>query len=355
MGRIYGKVESVDDIRRINCIIRDEMLAVRNAAQLTDLKKRSDYLCTLTYSPFWKKKFKDQIDELRQVAIEENRVTVKTANYVAKSKGFDKHYDPWKKEIDVEDELKKIPSQVIEELTSSLFTLKQDATILEDLRKSFCEIRKAMVLCENVACLDKLKVSVDLLSALPYLESFKSHFDKKMRQLIDKLINAEKERSVTLANMVASVNGWDRYYESKSEEDFGNTEEFVESLLKEEKKAETYIPTEVKYKGKAKVLWLVYYHPGRKRDYAKRIYFPADAFDIQMEGPSCFKNRFGNKVYGIKISYKMTIKPTVIHVRGKEIHLPERVVSKTKIVTLPQKAENIRLMEEKPESAMDIA
>jgi hypothetical protein len=55
MWRIYGRLESAEDIRRINCIIRDEMLTVETPAELTDLKKRSDYLCTLTFSPFWKK------------------------------------------------------------------------------------------------------------------------------------------------------------------------------------------------------------------------------------------------------------------------------------------------------------
>jgi len=75
MGRIYGKVNSPEDIRRINCIIRDEMLYVENEEQLTDLKKRSDYLCTLTYSPFWKKKFGSIIEELREVALEENRIS----------------------------------------------------------------------------------------------------------------------------------------------------------------------------------------------------------------------------------------------------------------------------------------
>jgi len=193
MSRIYGKVESVEDIKRINCIIRDEMLKIENEAELTELKKRSDYLCALTYSPFWQKKFKDKIEELREVAIEENRATVKTANYIAK------------------------------------------------------------------------------------------------------------------------------------------------------------------YKGGAKVLWLVYFLPRRKREYAKRIYFPADAFDIKVEGPDYYKNRFGNNVYGIKLTYKMTIKPTTIHIRGKEIHLPERVVSKTKIIPIPQDATDFRIVEEKPASAMDIA
>ena len=355
MSRIYGKVESVEDIKRINCIIRDEMLKVENEAELTELKKRSDYLCTLTYSPFWQKKFEDKIEELREVAIEENRATVKTANYIAKYKGFDKEYHPWKKEIDIENELKNIPQRVVEELTNSLFSLKMSLNILEDIRSEFCEIRKAMVLCENVECLDKLKKAVDLLSALPYLESFQAHFDEGVLGAIDKLVNLEKERSIQLANIVAEVNGFDRYYQSISDEDFENAEEFINNLLKEEEKSETYIPTEAKYKGGAKVLWLVYFLPRRKREYAKRIYFPADAFDIKVEGPDYYKNRFGNSVYGIKITYKMTIKPTTIHIRGKEIHLPERVVTKTKVIPLPQDATDFRIVEEKPASAMDIA
>lgn len=55
MARIYGKVEDIKDISRINCIIRDEMLKVESEAELSELKKRSDYLCTLTYSPFWRR------------------------------------------------------------------------------------------------------------------------------------------------------------------------------------------------------------------------------------------------------------------------------------------------------------
>ncbi len=356
MGRIYGRVESVEDIRRINCIIRDEMLVVEDAAELTDLKKRSDYLCTLTYSPFWQKKFKDKIEEFRKVAIEENRASVKTANYVAKYKGFNKEYEPWKKDINIDAELRAIPSYVIEELTNSLFSLSKGVDILEELRREFCDIRKAMVFCEDVECLDKLKRGVDILSVLPFIESFKEHFDEGLLGAIDKLINEEKERSVTLANIVAEVNGWERFYQSVGEEDFrGDAKKFLEELLKEEEKSSTYIPTEAKYKGGAKVLWLVYYHPKRKREYAKRIYFPADAFDIKVEGPGEFKNRFGNSVYGIKITYKSTIKPTKIHLRGREITLPQRVITRTKVIELPKVATDIRIVEERPKSAMDIA
>jgi len=356
MGRIYGKVENADDIRRINCIIRDEMLKIEEESQLTELKKRSDYLCTLTYSPFWQKKFGEEIEKLREVAIEENRASVKMANYIAKYKGFNKEYDPWKKEINIEESLKQIPDRIVDELTNSLFSLKLSVNILEELRSEFCDIRKAMVFCENVECLDKLKRAVDILSTLPFVEEFSSHFDEGVLGAIDKLINIEKQRSIEVANIISQINEWNRYYQTISEEDFETTaEEYLNKLLQEEEKSENYIPTEVRYKGGAKILWLVYFLPKRKREYAKRIYFPADAFDIKVEGPDVYKNKFGNEVYGIKITYKMTIKATTIHVRGKEIHLPERIVTKTKIVPVPKEAQDFRIVEEKPKSAMDIS
>jgi len=356
MGRIYGKVESIEDISRINCLIRDEMLNVTSPAELSELKKRSDYLCTLTFSPFWKKKFGEQIDEVRDLAIKENRASVKTANYIAKYKNFDKTYEPWKKEIDVEEELKNIPDEVVKELTESMFELKNSVDILEDLRKNFCDLRKAAVVCEDVECIDKIKRGIDILSVLPFIESFKIHFDEGVLSAIDKFVNTEKERSIELLNIISEVNGWYRYYQSVNENDFEtDAQDYLNKLIDEENKANTYIPTEMKYKDGAKVMWLVYYHPGRKREYAKRIYFPGNAQNIKIEGPGEFKNRFGNKVWGVKVSYEMTISPTVIHVRGKEIRLPERVVSKTKIVEVPKEAQNIRITEEKPKSAMDIA
>jgi hypothetical protein len=74
-----------------------------------------------------------------------------------------------------------------------------------------------------------------------------------------------------------------------------------------------------------------------------------------MEGPGEFRNRFGNKVWGVKITYESRVAPTTIRVRGKEVWLPERWILREKIVTLPKEAYNVRLLEERPESAMDIA
>ncbi len=354
---IYGKVESPEDIRRINCIIRDEMMEIENEAQLSELKKRSDYLCTLTYSPFWKKRFGEMIEELRQVALEENRISVKEANIIAKFKGFNKEYTPWRSDIDIEEQLRLIPEEVIEEITHATLSLQMGREILENIKREFCAIRAAMVLCEDEECLRKLKRAVDILSVLPYMESFKEHFDEELMGAIDALITKEKNRSVELANIISEVRGWQSYFESITDEDFGelSAKEYLDKLLEEEQKAETYIPTEARYKGGGKVLWIVYYHPRRKREYAKRVYLPAEFRNLKMEGPGEFENKFGNKVWGVKISYEMKIKATIIRVRGREIHLPERWVKKEKIVTLPRIAQNVRLLEERPKSAMDIA
>jgi hypothetical protein len=48
---IYGEVSNLQDIRDINRKIRQEMNTVGRRDQLTELKKRSDYLCTLTLAP----------------------------------------------------------------------------------------------------------------------------------------------------------------------------------------------------------------------------------------------------------------------------------------------------------------
>jgi hypothetical protein len=355
MARIYGKVENIKDISRINCIIRDEMLKVENEAELSELKKRSDYLCTLTYSPFWQKKFKDTLEELRNVAIEENRITTKTANIIAKYKGFNKEYHPWKKEIDIESELKQIPQYVIDEFTKSIFSLKLSLDILEDIRESFCDIRKAMVLCEDVECLNKLKKSVDILSLLPYSESFKNHFDEGILSAIDKLVLAEKERSIKLANIIAEVKGFDIYYQAIDENDVEDVNSYLEELLKEEEKSENYIPSVAKYEKGAKIYWLVYFLPKRKRDYAKRIYLPEKIRNVKIIGPDYFVNRFKNRVWGIKVEYESEVKETDIVVRGRKIHLPTRWVKREKIIPLPKEAQNIRITEEKPKSAMNIA
>ncbi|MGH8070352.1 MAG: hypothetical protein ACRERE_34965 [Candidatus Entotheonellia bacterium] len=92
---IYGAVNSLEDLRRINRDIRHEMDAVTSQAQLTELKKRSDYLCTLVEAPSWQKKFGQKIDRVREVVHEEETKTAEHANKLVKKHGWDTEYHPW--------------------------------------------------------------------------------------------------------------------------------------------------------------------------------------------------------------------------------------------------------------------
>jgi len=94
---VYGTVDSPKDVRKINRQIRQEMDGVTTREQLTELKKRSDYLCTLAEAPSWKKKFGDKLDEIQRVGREENRQTTAHANEIAGRHGWDADYDPWGK------------------------------------------------------------------------------------------------------------------------------------------------------------------------------------------------------------------------------------------------------------------
>lgn len=94
-SHVYGEVDSPGDLRKINRQIREEMDSVRTREQLTELKRRSDYLCTLAKAPAWKDKFGARIDQIQKVAMEEDHKTTDHANAVARRHGWDADYDPW--------------------------------------------------------------------------------------------------------------------------------------------------------------------------------------------------------------------------------------------------------------------
>ena len=92
--RIYGSVYSSRDIRTINEKIRDQMARVDRREELTEFKKRSDYLCALAESPPWKEKFGRTIGGVLRVAREENRKTTDLANMLAVRRGWEADYHP---------------------------------------------------------------------------------------------------------------------------------------------------------------------------------------------------------------------------------------------------------------------
>ena len=96
MADVYGVVQSEGDIIRVNEDIRAEIGRAENQWDLTQFKRRSDYLCKLAAQPVWRARFGANIaDAVYQRAIEENRRTVETANRVAAEKGWNTMYWPW--------------------------------------------------------------------------------------------------------------------------------------------------------------------------------------------------------------------------------------------------------------------
>src|SRR5438128_1267908 len=93
---IYGSVDSLQDIRDINRKIRDEIKKVREQPELTELKKRSDYLCALALAPAWRTRFGKKSGRFLEVAQEEDKKTTKAANDKANKKGFDVEYHAWR-------------------------------------------------------------------------------------------------------------------------------------------------------------------------------------------------------------------------------------------------------------------
>jgi hypothetical protein len=92
---IYGDVNSGTDIRDINRQIRSEMRDVSQRGDLTELKKRADYLCTLALAPSWQTKFGRRADSILATAKAEDRKTTERANEIARKHGWDADYDPW--------------------------------------------------------------------------------------------------------------------------------------------------------------------------------------------------------------------------------------------------------------------
>jgi hypothetical protein len=90
---VYGEVDNESDLRHIYQAIRRDVEQANTRDQLTDLYRRAGYLITLTYAPAWKKKFGEQIDDLRRVAEAEFAETARTINRRAVEIGTEPDYD----------------------------------------------------------------------------------------------------------------------------------------------------------------------------------------------------------------------------------------------------------------------
>ena len=125
-----------------------------------------------------------------------------------------------------------------------------------------------------------------------------------------------------------------------------------------------YKPTTAKYKGRTKTLYAVYeethmhnYRGHRKKrtqTRVKRFYVSGEL--VEVKGPGVFTNRFGRRVYGLKVVYENPVRATVAHRRGRRVKIPRRMVRVTKIVPLPRSAKNVRVTSRAPRGPlMDVA
>ncbi len=92
-AKIYGKVESESDLRRIYSSIRGDVREARSRRALTELYKRAAYLVTLTYAPSWMKKFRGRTARLRRTADEQFETTARKINSRARAIGTNADYD----------------------------------------------------------------------------------------------------------------------------------------------------------------------------------------------------------------------------------------------------------------------
>jgi hypothetical protein len=244
----------------------------------------------------------------------------------------------------------------MEEVADTAENLDLSPSILDEIRRSYCRIRAWMIMSKSEIQLTLLKKQADALKAIVYTGDFRARFEKEYDGILE-LVNTEEQRTIDLANLIAVVNNYFVNYDVWTEDmipEDETLEEYIQNLLTEEEKANQYIPTEAKYNNWL-VYWLVYKHPKRNKEYAKRVYFSSNVKDFVIDGPGVFENKFGKKVYGVKITYYTKVRPTTIHRGNLEIHLPERWVKKYKVIQLPEGVEKVELLEERPEFAYPVA
>jgi len=90
---IYGSIDKISDIAKINTAIRKEIRKAKSKPTITKLVRRSAYLCSLSHTPAWKKKFYGKIRKVRDKAKEEYTKTARVANQVLKKLGLKGKYD----------------------------------------------------------------------------------------------------------------------------------------------------------------------------------------------------------------------------------------------------------------------
>jgi hypothetical protein len=117
-----------------------------------------------------------------------------------------------------------------------------------------------------------------------------------------------------------------------------------------------YKRSEERYAGGGMVKYVVYRsaQPSRggrtrQRMRVKRLYFPADARDIELERPGTYEKRTGRRVHGVAVRYRYQLAGGPARRGNTPYRLPERWSERRQVVELPQGATDVRLTDEAPE------
>jgi hypothetical protein len=120
-----------------------------------------------------------------------------------------------------------------------------------------------------------------------------------------------------------------------------------------------YRPSQERYAGGGQVKYLVYRSPqplrtGRVQDRTRvrRLYFPASATEITVEGPQTLTTRTGREVYGAAVYYRYRLSGATAHRNKTTYSLPPRWAERTKVVELPQGAKALSLTDQPPEGPL---
>jgi len=108
-----------------------------------------------------------------------------------------------------------------------------------------------------------------------------------------------------------------------------------------------YKPTTAKYKGRTKTLYIYYESRDRVRGgkvrwkpHVKRVYVSGELIEWEV---GTFTNKYGRKVFGVKIVYDTPRKSFIAERGGMMYRVKRTTMIVTKIVELPRDARNIKL------------
>ena len=120
-----------------------------------------------------------------------------------------------------------------------------------------------------------------------------------------------------------------------------------------------YRASEERYGGGGQVKYLMYRSPqpfrtGRiqERTRVRRLYFPASATEITVQGPQTVTKRTGRQVYGVVVHYRHHLRGATAQRDKTTYSLPARWAERTKVVELPQGAKAPVLTDRPPKGPL---